>query len=353
MLQDLHLHEWMINIREHLDLNETDHFLQVLPVHSVAPGVIGGWLTATLGSSCTILERFDVAELARVIARDRITCFAMVTTTLFDLLRYEFDNPPDFSSMRYIQGGGAAIPDRVRTELQERWGIPLIKSYGSTEANYVSLDYPGVAAKPGSSGQIMPHIEVTVQDAKGNILPRGESGEICVGANRNHPRPFQAILGYWNDPEKTAEALAGGVFHTGDIGYVDGDGFLYCVDRLKDMLIRGGNNVYPAELEAAIQADPRVDAAYVVGIHDDRLGDLPKAFVVLTGDADPVDPDELLAAANSRLARYKRIEAIEIVSADELPRNAMNKVVKRELAKRANQSSLSARPQAGATDNHS
>jgi acyl-CoA synthetase (AMP-forming)/AMP-acid ligase II len=336
MLQDFHLHEWMVNAAEHLDLTETDHFLQVFPVHSVAPGIIGGWLTATLGSACVIVERFDVAEIARVIEKYRVTCFAMVTTMLFDLLRHEFPEPPDFSSMRYIQGGGAAIPDRIRTELQDRWGIPLIKSYGSTEANYVSLDYPGVEAKPGSSGQVMPHLVVTIQDPDGSVLPLGESGEICVGPNPDHPRPFQPILGYWNDSEQTAEALAGGVFHTGDIGYVDEDGFVYCVDRLKDMLIRGGNNIYPAELEAAMQADPRVDAAYVVGVRDERLGDMPKAYVVLTGDAEAVSPDELLANANERLARYKRIEEVEIVTSDELPRNAMDKVLRRELARRAN-----------------
>jgi long-chain acyl-CoA synthetase len=283
-----------------------------------------------------ILERFDVPEIARVIEAHRVACFAMVPTMVLDILRHEFDTPPDFSSVRYIQVGGAAVPDRIRTELERRWGIPTIKSYGSTECNYVSLDHVGVTPKEGASGQVLPHLEVTIRDTAGNVLPPGQVGEICVGPKAGATRPFRPILGYWNAPEKTAEALAGGVFHTGDIGYVDADGFLFCVDRLKDMLIRGGNNVYPAELEAALHADPRVEDAYVVGVAHPRLGEVPKAYIVISPDAPGCSPDELIATANTRLARYKRIDKAEFIDAADLPRNAMNKVLKRELAKRAN-----------------
>jgi acyl-CoA synthetase (AMP-forming)/AMP-acid ligase II len=337
MITDMHLHEWMLNASDHLDLGEKDNFLQVFPVHSVPPNVIGGWLTAFLGSSCSIIPRMDVAEIAKVIEEHKVTCFAMVTAMLFDLLRYEFPEPPDFSSVRYIQAGGESIPDRIRGELRERWGIPMIKSYGSTEASYVSLDYPGVEAVPGASGQVMPNMVVTVRGTDGEVLPKGETGEICVGPNPDYVRPFRPILGYWNDPEKTAAALTDGEFHTGDLGYVDDDDFISIVDRLKDMLIRGGNNIYPAELETALRADDRVDDAYVVGIHDDRLGDLPKAYIVLTAGAGECTPEELITTANVRLARYKRIETAEFIATEDLPRNAMNKVLKRELAKRANQ----------------
>jgi long-chain acyl-CoA synthetase len=336
MIDDRHLHEWMLNAKQHLDLSETDHFLQVFPVHNVAPNIIGGWLTASLGSACAIIPRLDIGELAHAIETYRVTCFAMVTAMLFDLLRHDFAHEPDFSSVRYIQAGAAAIPDRIRAELDERWGIPMIKSYGSTECSYVSLDYPGVPPLPGASGQVMPNIELTVRDLDGRMLSRGEVGELCVGPKPSYVRPFRPILGYWNDPGKTAEALADGVFHTGDLGYVDDDGFVFVVDRLKDMLIRGGNNVYPAELESALQADPRVDAAYVVGVHDARLGDLPKAYVVLNAESGTCTPDELVALANQRLARYKRIEALEFITAEDLPRNAMNKVLKRELRAWAN-----------------
>jgi acyl-CoA synthetase (AMP-forming)/AMP-acid ligase II len=352
MLDDQHLADAMANVAAHLRLAESDNFLQVFPVHSVAPGLIGGWLTAWLGSECAVLERFDVAEIARVIESRRVACFAMVPTMLYDLLRFEFARDPDFSSVRYIQAGGAAVPDRIRTELARRWDIEMIKSYGSTECSYVSLDHPGVAAVPGASGQVLGHIRLDVRSPGGDVLARGEVGELCVGGAPAAPRPFRPVLGYWNDPVKSTEALAGGVFHTGDLGYVDEAGFVFVVDRLKDMIIRGGNNIYPAELERVLREDARVHDAYVVGVTDPRLGEVPKAYLVRgdaadcpTGDATASDltaPDlvvrDIVARANATLGRHKQIAEAEFIDPADLPRNAMNKVLKRELAARANAS---------------
>jgi acyl-CoA synthetase (AMP-forming)/AMP-acid ligase II len=336
MLDDRHLADAMANIAEHLSLSEKDNFLQVFPVHSVAPGLIGGWLTAWIGAECAILERFDVPEIAEVVPSRRVACFAMVPTMLHDLLGHEFDGEPDFSSVRYIQAGGAAVPDRIRTALAERWNIEMIKSYGSTECSYVSLDHPGVEPPPGASGQVLAHIELTVRGPDGRNRPEGEVGELCVGGAPGSARPFRPILGYWNDPAKSAEVLAGGVFHTGDLGRVTPEGFVYVVDRLKDMIIRGGNNIYPAELERVLQADPRVADAYVVGVADERLGEIPKAYIVPSPEVADASAEEIVALANRSLARHKRIETAEFIAPDQLPRNAMNKVLKRELAARAN-----------------
>jgi long-chain acyl-CoA synthetase len=336
MLDDQHLFDQLSWTAAHLNLDESDNFVQFFPVHSVAPNLIGGWLTAFLGSECVIMERFDARKLADLIPQHQVTCFAMVPTMLLDLLRTEFQKKPDLGSMRYIQVGGAAVPDRLRAELLERFGIPMIKSYGSTECSYVSLDYPGVPPKDTASGQVLSHIDVTVRDLAGNVLPTGDVGEICAGPKAGVSPTFRTILGYWNDVEKTTEALAGDVFHTGDVGYVDEDGWVFIVDRVKDMIIRGGNNIYPAELERALQLDPRVDDAYVVGVIDARLGEIPKAFIVPSDVAGDVTTQDILDAANERLARFKRIEQAEFISASALPRSAMNKVLKNELRKRAN-----------------
>ncbi len=151
-----------------------------------------------------------------------------------------------------------------------------------------------------------------------------------------HSRPFRPILGYWRDEQKTAEALKGAEFHTGDLGFIDDEGFVYIVDRLKDMIIRGGNNIYPAELERALMEDGRVESAYVVGVADERLGEIPFAFVVPADTTlSPDDLDDVVAGANVKLAKYKRIEGARLTSLDDLPKNAMNKILKTELAKSA------------------
>jgi acyl-CoA synthetase (AMP-forming)/AMP-acid ligase II len=330
MLDDRHLFEAMANASEHLVLTENDNILQALPVHSIAPCLIGGWLSTFLGSTCALLQRFDVGEVVDAVARYRIACFAMVPTMLFDLLRGDAAREPDFSSVRYIQAGGAAVPDSIRQDLAQRFNIQMIKSYGSTECSYVSLDHPGVLPPPAASGQVLAHIDLTVRDPDGTVLERNAVGELCVGPSARGRRPFRPILGYWNDPAKTAEALADGVFHTGDIGYIDDQDFVYVVDRLKDMIIRGGNNVYPAELERVLGENPLVESAYVVGIPDPRLGEVPFAFVVAPS-AGPGTLEEILAGTNARLARFKRIEGGRLIAPEDLPVSAMNKVLKREL----------------------
>jgi long-chain acyl-CoA synthetase len=336
MLDDQHLYEQLLATVGHFDLSETDNFIQFFPVHSVAPNLIGGWTTAFIGSECVLMERFDVPQFAELVHAHSVTCFAMVPTMLLDLLRYQFEEGPDLSSVRYIQVGGAAVPDHLRDELTARFGLPMLKSYGSTECSYVSLDFPGVPPRPGASGQVLPHVEVTIRNEVGEILPTGQTGEICVGGLSTAERPFRPILGYWHDEEKTAQALAGGVFHTGDIGYLNDGGWMYVVDRLKDMIIRGGNNVYPAELETVLNQDERVDDAYVVGRNDERLGEVPVAYIVPSALAGDASPEQIVQTANARLARYKRIEHGEIVNSADLPRTAMNKVLKVELKRWAN-----------------
>lgn len=143
-------------------------------------------------------------------------------------------------------------------------------------------------------------------------------------------RKFRPILGYWNNATDTARAFAGDVFHTGDLGRIDAKGFLHVVDRVKDMIIRGGTNIYPAEFERVLSEDSRVAEAHVLARRDERLGEVPKAFVVPANGVE-LDPQQLRTDVNARIARYKRIEEIQVVRRDDVPRNAMGKVLKRAL----------------------
>jgi acyl-CoA synthetase (AMP-forming)/AMP-acid ligase II len=347
MLDDQHLADGMDHLARYFGFGEEDNILQPFPVHAVNPCRIGTWFAINLGSTAVLMERFDAGAVARAISKYRVAYFATVPTMLFDILKVEFDEPLNFSSLRYVLYGGAPTPPALRAELESRFGIRMIQSYGSTEVARISVDPIDSPPRPGSAGKVIECAEVTVRDQFGNILRLGDIGEFWVRGAAKPDRwgfTFRPILGYWNDPAKSAEALPDGWYRTGDMGYLDKDGWLYVVDRVKDMLIRGGNNIYPAEIERVLQADPRVAFAYVVGLADERLGQIPMAYIVPKAADSPVDVDDIVAAANSKLAKIKRIERAELISSADLPRNAMNKVLKRELAARANSSAIGSVP---------
>jgi acyl-CoA synthetase (AMP-forming)/AMP-acid ligase II len=221
--------------------------------------------------------------------------------------------PDDLASLREVWTGGADCPEAIRSAFAEKFGLPVLATYGLTEApTVVAIDPVGGPHVEGASGRPLPHLEVTVRD-----------GEVCVGPAPGDDR-YRLMLGYWQRPEATAEALAGGVLHTGDIGELDADGFLHVRDRKSLVIIRGGANVYPAEVERVLGEAPGVEACAVLGIPDERLGE--RVVAVVEG---AVDVDEVLAHCRVQLAKYKVPERIAVV--DALPRNAMGKVVRAEL----------------------
>ncbi|HJO19231.1 MAG TPA: AMP-binding protein, partial [Acidimicrobiales bacterium] len=205
----------------------------------------------------------------------------------------------------------------------------VITGYGLTEASGIATmcrhdDPPEVIS--GSSGRAIDDVEVLVVDADGDEVPRGEPGEVVV-------RGYNVMAGYLDDPDQTAEAVdADGWLHTGDIGVMDAAGYLDITDRLKDMFINGGFNVYPAEVEGLLLAHPDIAQVAVVGIPDERLGEVGMAFVVATSGTFP-DPADLVAWARTEMANYKAPRCFEVV--DALPVNASGKVLKYELRKRA------------------
>ncbi len=189
--------------------------------------------------------------------------------------------------------------------------------------------------KPEAVGRPLPHIAIRIVNEAGDILPTGEVGEVCLGpaGAGADDLTYEPMKGYWDNPEGTAAALQDGFFRTGDIGSLDDDGYLYIADRKKDMIIRGGNNIFPAELERVLLDHPQVAEAYVIGAPHDRLGQVPKAYIVAEEGA-PLVTEELFELVRSRLATYKRLEHLEVVASESLPRNALGKVLKRELWER-------------------
>jgi long-chain acyl-CoA synthetase len=218
--------------------------------------------------------------------------------------------------------GGSAMPLEVLRRFEERFGVQILEGYGLSEtsptATFNRLDRP---SKPGTVGLPVWGVSVRVVDADDKDLPRGEQGEIVI-------KGHNIMKGYLGRPEATAAAIRDGWFHTGDIGAFDADGFLSITDRVKDMIVRGGFNVYPREIEEVLMTHPAVSLAAVLGVPHDRLGEEVKAFVVLAPGAD-VTADELVAWSKQQMADYKYPRQIAFL--DALPMNATGKILKREL----------------------
>ncbi len=220
--------------------------------------------------------------------------------------------------------GGAPLPREVRDAFEKRTGCRLLEGYGLTEASpTVTCNPVQGGGKPGSVGVPMPGttVEIHDMDNPGQTLPPGEKGEICV-------RGPQVMAGFWNRPEETARALAGGVLHTGDVGTMDADGYLFLVDRIKDLIICSGLNVYPGAVEAAIYRHPAVLEVTVIGVPDDYRGEAPKAFVRLKEGAE-LGAEELLEFLQDKLARFELPRDIEF--RNELPKTIIGKLSKKEL----------------------
>jgi acyl-CoA synthetase (AMP-forming)/AMP-acid ligase II len=285
------------------------------------------------GGAAVCMDRADALGIAEWVKAEKIQTFTGAPATVYDLLTRPEIAPADLASLEYAASGGANVPDELRTLYQERFGKPLLGGYGLTEAPTAvagtSLDMPFV---PGSCGRAFPHLKIAILDPQDRELTPGETGEICVRAADAGPWAgvYAPMLGYWGRPEETAETLRSGWLHTGDVGVINADGDIFIRDRLKEMIIRGGANIYPAEVERVLTADPRVRDAAVIGKPDPRLGEIVVAFVELApGIAVDGVEAALRAACGAQLAKYKIPEVWTFL--DAMPRNAMNKIVKPRL----------------------
>ena len=300
-------------------------FVLVVPLFHVTgcvPVMLG---SALAGNKLVMLHKWDPARALELIERERVTNFIGVPTMAADLLACPDFATRDTSSLLNVGGGGAPMAPGLVKRIEDAFGTARPQlGYGMTETNAYGPSNTGddYVRKPASTGRLVPIMDVKVVGTAGEDLPLGEVGEICFrGAN--------LIRGYWNRPEATAEAITGGWLHTGDLGYLDDEGFVFLVDRAKDMVLRAGENVYCAEVEAAVYEHPAVHEAAVFGLPHERLGE-EVACAVQPKAGTTIDTDELAAFLAERIARFM-VPTRWFVSAEPLPRGATGKILKREI----------------------
>jgi long-chain acyl-CoA synthetase len=277
------------------------------------------------GHLISLHQRFDVEAVMRDIEVKRATVLPGVPTMWIAIAALPDLDKRDFSSLRSAGSGGAPLPMEVARVFERKVGMKLRSGWGMTETCPAGTAHPEAGPdKPGSVGVALPGIEMDVVslDDPTKVLPTGEVGEIRIkGPN--------VTKGYWNKPKETAEAFVGDRFLTGDVGYVDDEGYFFLVDRKKDMIISGGFNVYPQMIEQAIYTHPAVQEVIVIGIPDDYRGEAAKAFVKLRAEAKPFTLDELRGFLTGKLGKHELPAALEFV--DELPRTPVGKLSRHEL----------------------
>ncbi|MCK9247492.1 MAG: long-chain fatty acid--CoA ligase [Solirubrobacteraceae bacterium] len=276
-----------------------------------------------VGATVTLLPRFDAGQALEIIARDRVNVLLGVPTMYVGLVNHPDAAKTDVSSLRIAVSGGASLPAEVLSAFERTFGSKILEGYGLSETSPVaSFNQLDVGTKAGSIGTPIEGVEMRVVADDGTVQPDGELGEIQIkGPN--------VMKGYWNRPDATAEAIdADGWFKSGDIGRRDEDGFYFIVDRKKDLIIRGGYNVYPREVEEVLYEHPAVQEVAVVGIPHDVHGEEVGAAVALKAGKDAT-PDELQAFVKEQVAAYKYPRRVWIV--DELPKGPTGKILKREI----------------------
>jgi long-chain acyl-CoA synthetase len=276
-----------------------------------------------VGACLTLLPRFDPGKALEIVQRDKVTTFLGVPTMYTAMLHHDDHESFDTSSLDLCVSGGAAMPVEILRGFEEAFDCKILEGYGMSETCAIaSFNRPDRERKPGSIGIPVPGVEMKVVDGDGNEVPQGEVGEILI-------RGPVVMKSYWNREDATADTLdEDGWLHSGDMATVDEDGYFFIVDRKKDMIIRGGFNVYPRELEEVLYEHPAVAEAAVVGIPHDSLGEEVGAAVSLKAGQD-VSTDELRDFMKERVAAYKYPRVIWI--ADELPKGPTGKILKREI----------------------
>jgi long-chain acyl-CoA synthetase len=281
-------------------------------------------LNATIagGGTLTLLPRFEPGKALEIIERDRVNVFEGVPTMYGAMLHYPERDRFDTTMLEVCISGGSALPVEVMRSFEEAFACKVLEGYGLSETSPVASFNPAESVrKPGSIGVPIEGVEMKVVDDEDREVSRGEVGEIVV-------RGRNVMKGYWNRPDATAEASRNGWFHTGDMGRVDEDGYFFIVDRKKDMIIRGGYNVYPREIEEVLYQHPAVREAAVVGVPDERYGEEVAAAVALK-DGTHATAEGLREYVKEQVAAYKYPRHIWL--ADELPKGPTGKILKRQI----------------------
>ena len=309
------------------DGEPSDHqerVLGVLPLFHVFAMTVVMNAAIVVGAEMILLPRFDVITTLKTIQKNKPTQFPGVPT-LFNAIDQEpTADKYDLSSINICISGGAPLPLKVKQAFENRTGCKLVEGYGLSESSPVAACNPVEGLnKEGSIGVPLPQtfLEIRSLDDPDKIMPTGESGEVCIVGP-------QVMAGYWNRPDETARTVRNSRLHTGDIGYMDEDGFTFIIDRLKDMIICSGYNVYPRTIEEAIYRHPSVAEVTVVGIPDEYRGEAPKAFIRLKDDQQ-LDPDALKAFLKDKISPIEMPQEVEF--REELPKTMIGKLSKKEL----------------------
>ena len=305
-----------------LTAGQGDVIMGCLPLFHVFGLTCGMNASVISGSTLTLLPRFDAGAALEMVARERVTIFEGVPTMYSALLHHPARATADVSSLRLCVSGGAALPVEVLRQFEEAFGCPILEGYGLSETSPVaSFNHPDRERKAGSIGTPIAGVGMRVVDDSGNDVPQGEVGEIAI-------RGHNVMKGYWRKPGATAQAIPDGWFRTGDLARMDEDGYFFIVDRKKELIIRGGYNVYPREIEEAIHEHPAVAEVAVVGVPHDSLGEEVGAAVALKPGASAT-PEELKEFTKQRVAAYKYPRYVWLV--DALPKGPTGKILRREV----------------------
>jgi long-chain acyl-CoA synthetase len=326
MLSHRNLYANAMNIKNTAgDQDRGDVSLAVLPLaHSYGLGLLVSGYVSDKTNKAVLLPWFNLESLFQLIEKYKVSSMAGVPTMYIYMLHYPDADRYDISSMRYWLVGAAPMAQETLRQFEEKFGGIMYVAYGLTEAS------PGVASerddfprKPGSTGKPLVGVEVKIFDESDRELAPGQIGEIvCRGGN--------VMKGYFKMPEETKETLKGGWLHTGDMGYLDEEGYLFIVERKKDLIIRGGFNIYPKDVEETLHMHPAVAEAAVIGAPDEMMGEQVVAYVVLRPNAQAT-AEELISHCQLHLARYKCPKRIEFL--DSMPKTPIGKIQKKELRK--------------------
>lgn len=335
MLTHRNLHTHAVDSALTMGVGHRDVVLHTIPLFHVNGWGTPHWVTA-LGARHVMLERFEAGEALRLVEAERVTRLHLVPTMARALLEHPDLAGRDLSSLVQVTVGGAPAGPELLAALEEALGCEVVQGYGLTEASpqltkalttraHDTLDLAAQRARRATTGHPNLGVDLRVLDKEGREVPWDGTtvGEVCVRSNH-------VMAGYWNRPAETEAALAGGWLHTGDLATVDAEGYVTIVDRAKDVIISGGENVPSVQVEKVLCAHPAVAEAAVVGMPDERWGEVPRAFVVLRPRADPAPtPEELIAWVRGHLAAFKAPKRVDIVA--DLPKSGTGKVLKHQL----------------------
>lgn len=325
MLDHANVAAMIDSMGEAIAVGPDDHCLLVLPLFHVNAICVSFLTPMSAGAQLTVLQRFHPVEFLAAIEEHRPTYFSAVPTIYSHLVALPEEVRADVSSVRFAICGAAPAPPALLAAVERRFGFPLVEGYGLSEGTCASTCNPvDGLRKPGTVGPALPGQLVAVMAPDGTLASAGERGEVVIkGAN--------VMRGYLGRPEATAAALGDGWLHTGDVGILDEDGYLRIVDRIKDMIIRGGENISPKEVENVLHADPSVLEAAVVGASDPVYGEVPVAFAAAP-PGGAVDVDAVLARCREQLTKVKVPVAVHVL--DVLPKNPVGKIDKPALRAR-------------------